>query len=374
VKVVVAGALANKPRNGGEAWVRLTWVLGLAALGFDVTFVEEISAEAETREAVTWFEETVGAFGLSGDAVLIRPDGSVVSGPEGFEVREALSEATLLVNISGTLRAPELAALPRRRAYVDLDPGYTQIWDAQGLLGDVLDRHEHLLTVGLAVGGPGSLVPTGGRSWRPVVPPALLDRWPGDVPVDDGAAVTTVASWRGGVGRAELDGRLLGQKAHQFRRFAEVPRHTGHRFLAALDIHPGDAADRELLRAGGWELADPRAVAGTPDAYAAFVRASSAEFSPAQGIYVETRAGWFSDRTAGYLASGRPALVQDTGLPDELRTGEGLVVFSDLDGAVAALAIVTRDLDRHRVAARRFAEEHLDAHRVLGDLMGALLP
>lgn len=381
--VVVAGALANKPHNGGEAWVRLSWALGLERLGFDVWLIEEISPESardaagrpvalERSENLGWFERVTARFGLRERSALVGSDGIWIAGPALDELEEIASEAALLVNISGNLTLDGVLRAPRRRAYVDLDPGYTQFWHAAGQLGDALERHDAHLTVGLAIGTGTCSVPTGGIGWRPVRPPALLDEWP-EGPAEDPSRFTTVGSWRGGYGRVEHDGHLLGQKAHEFRRLADLPDRVAATCEAALYIDPADEADRDALSAGGWQLTDPREVAGDPDAYREFIQGSGAELSTAQGIYVETGSGWFSDRTACYLASGRPAVVQETGLGDAIPTGEGLLTFRDADEAAAAVTTVASDYDRHAAAARRIAEEHLDARTVLTDALEEVL-
>ncbi|HEX4805278.1 MAG TPA: hypothetical protein VFU94_05200 [Conexibacter sp.] len=371
--VVLAGALANKPGNGGEAWVRLAWLLGLRALGVETWFVEQIDPACCGAEHVAWFERVVRRFELDPRAALIDDGGRVLSGPPAEALHDACARADLLLNVSGNLALEPLLALPRRRAYLDLDPGYTQLWHAQGALGDALHRHEELLTVGLALGSDACPLPLGGRRWRAVPPPVPLDEWPvASEPPARG--FTTVASWRGGYGRVEHAGRLHGQKAHEFRRFAQVPRDSGADCEVALDIHPGDGADAQRLADGGWRLADPRAVAGDPDAFRAYVQGSLAELSPAQGIYVETRCGWLGDRTSRYLASGRPAIVQATGLPPEWDQGEGLLTFATPQEAVAAVEAVRAEPERHARAARRLAEERLDAARVIGALLEELLP
>jgi hypothetical protein len=178
-----------------------------------------------------------------------------------------------------------------------------------------------------------------------------------------------VASWRGGYGRVEANGHLYGQKAHEFRRFVKLPELTGSNFEIALDIQPADAADGDLLRRHNWRLVDPTRVAATPDDFRCYVQQSAAEFSVAQGIYIETRSGWFSDRTTRYLASGKPALVQDTGFSPSLPSGEGLVVFADVDGAVAGVRAIQRDYETHAAAARAIAVEHFDSDKVLGRLL-----
>jgi len=372
---VLAGALANKPGNGGEAWVRLSWLLGLRQLGVETWFVEQIDAETLSNGAgrdIAWFEQVTGRFGFAERAALVRSDGAVVHGAPLEQLREALARADLLLNLSGNLALDELLRLPRRRAYVDLDPGYTQLWHAAGALGPALDRHEELLTVGLAIGRNGCRLPLGGRRWRGVPPPVPLEEWPTAEPAAT-PRFTTVASWRGGYGRVEHDGRLLGQKAHEFRRFANLPHESDATFEAALAIHPADRPDAERLLAGGWRLVDPQAVAGDPDAFRSYVQGSFAELSPAQGVYVETQCGWLGDRTTRYLASGRPAIVQATGLPPELPCGEGLLTFATPAEAVAAAEAVLSDPTRHARAARALAEQHFDAERVVGAVLADLV-
>lgn len=386
--VLVAGALANRPGNGGEAWVRLSWLLGLRRLGVEAWFLEQIDAEtcsdelgrpaAPERSAnLAWFEQVTRRFGWEERAALVESDGRVITGPAGINseaLREVAAGAELLINISGNLTADSLLPLPRRRAYLDLDPGYTQLWHSAGDLGESLLRHEELLTVGLGLGRGPTRLPLGELRWQPVPPPVVLAEWPAMATDGAGAArLTTVASWRGGYGRVEHDGHLYGQKAHQFRRFADLPQQSPATFEAALEIQPADLADAELLAERGWALVDPRAVAGDPDAFRRYVQSSAAEFSPAQGVYVETGCGWFGDRTTRYLASGRPAIVQDVALPPCIPLGEGLLAFRTPAEALACVEAIAGDYSRHARAARRIAEEHLDSDVVLGKLLEDLL-
>src|SRR5262249_38651161 len=155
---------------------------------------------------------------------------------------------------------------------------------------------------------------------------------------------------------------------HQWRAFLGLPRDTGLSFEAALDIDPADGADRDALESRDWLLVDPT-VAATPDSFREYVRGSGAEFSVAQGIYVKTRSGWFSDRTARYLASGRPALVQDTGFTRTLPAGEGLIAFATLEEAAAGARSIADDYQRHVEAARDIAKRHFDSDAVLADLL-----
>jgi hypothetical protein len=372
--IVVAGALANKPGNGGEAWVRLSWVRGLQRLGFDVRFVEAISQAAcvdatgrpatpERSVNTAYFREVVAAVGLQDQASLWLSEGGRLVG-DGDETLEGIAAAALLlVNISGHLADREVLRRFRRRAYIDIDPGYTQHWHLQGLLDGILEAHDAFFTVGLNIGRPGCSIPTAGFRWHPVLPPVVLDDWP--VAPRGGDRFTTVAAWRGGFGSLEVDGHRYGQKAHEWRRFMDLPARTGLRMEAALSIDAGDGADRQRLLGHGWELVDPGSVAPTPHAFREYVQGSWAEFSVAQGVYVETNSGWVSDRTVRYLASGKPALVQDTGAGRVLPTGEGLLTFGDLDEAAAGAAALASEYVRHTRSARQLAEEHFDSDRVL---------
>jgi hypothetical protein len=375
--VAVAGAVANKHRHGGSIWVRMSWAEALLALGFDVLFVEQIAAadcvdtagrpapfERSANAAV--FLATTAAFGLAGRAALVCADDGRTVGMDAGDLLDALGDATLLVNISGHLRwQPALDRLPVR-AYVDLDPGFTQIWHASGGDGAGLGGHELYFSVGANVGGDGWTLPANGVRWRPIRQPVVLDRWP----VAEGgfSGFTTVASWRGAYGRPAWRGREYGLKVHQFRRFAELPELTGLPFAIALDIHPQDGADAERLASNGWELRDPTAV-GDVDGFRRFVQRSGAEFSAAQGVYVETRSGWFSDRSVRYLASGRPVLVQDTGFADQLPVGEGIVPFRTLGEARSGARAIAADYERQRVAARRVAEDWFAPERALAPLL-----
>jgi hypothetical protein len=255
--------------------------------------------------------------------------------------------------------------------YFDDDPGYTQFWHASGDAGARLGGHEFYYTIGLNVGAPDCLVPTGGVPWRRTNPPVVLDDWP----VAPAAAAhgplrfTTVASWRGAYGAATFGGRTYGQKAHEFRTVIDLPRRAGQTFEVALDIHAGDAKDLAALRESGWVVVDPRGAAGTPELFGAYVRGSSAEFSVAQGVYVDTRSGWFSDRTTRYLASGRPALVQDTGFRRHVLCGEGLVSFSGPDEAAAGAERIARDYPAHCAAARAVAERYFDSDAVVARVL-----
>ena len=337
----VGGAMASKAGSGGEAWVRLSYALGLRRLGYEVRLIEE--APDASPEAVEYARRVAASFGLDYELA-----GSTDKGGD------------LLINVSGNVRSPALLGRFRRTAFVDIDPGFTQFWHEQGLAP--IPEHDVYFTIAANLGSATCPIPTCGIEWRPTRPPVVLDQWPA---ADGGFdRFTTIATWRSPFGRIEP----YGLKHHEWRKFMTLPGRTGLPFEAALHIHPGDAADRDALDAEGWRLVDP-AVAGDPERFREYVRRSGAEFSVAQGIYVETESGWFSDRTVRYLASGRPVLVQNTGLEGELPVGEGLLAFRTFEEAVAGAHAIVDEYERHVRAARAIAEEHFDSDQVLKRLL-----
>ena len=355
MRILLAGSVVRSCHQGGAVWAVLQWALGLRSLGHDVTLVEQLPgpATAEQRRYAALIECQTG----------VRP---VLLGGEGELSPSDLGRVDLVVNLSGVLRDPALLAAASRRLYVDLDPGFTQVWHAQG--ADVgLAGHDAYATVGLAVGRPGCRVPTLDRHWWPVLPPVALDRWRPGAGVTRWAA-TTVGHWRS-YGTLTHDGVRYGQRAHSVRRLWDLPGRSPLPLQLALGISPEETKDLAALDEHGWQRLDPQQVAASPQDYRAFVRGSAAELSIAKSGYVSSRSGWFSDRSACYLAAGRPVVAQDTGWSAVLPSGAGLLAYSDVDSAGAALEQVAAGHARHSRAAHEWAREHLDARLVLGRLL-----
>jgi hypothetical protein len=181
-------------------------------------------------------------------------------------------------------------------------------------------------------------------------------------------AWTTVGNWRG-YGSVEHEGVFYGQKAHSLRQFISLPRLTPERFVLAMAIHSDEIPDLEALTTNGWELVDPHRLAGTPDAYRRFIQGSKGEFGIAKSGYVLSHCGWFSDRSACYLASGRPVIAQETGFSSFLPAGKGLFAFEEAPDVLSAIEEVAADYHGNARAARLIAEEHFDSDHVLGGLL-----
>jgi len=373
VKIVFAGMVAADPAQGGATWAVLQYVLGLKHLGHDVCFVEPISplklrpvgTTLRRSDASRRFARIANAFGLTTSAALLLDGTTETVGMSYASLRRYVRDADVLVNVSGMLTDPALVEPVGRRVYLDLDPGFNQAWHCGGI--DMrFDAHTHFATVALAIGQAECRVPTCGRRWITTFPPVVLREWP-VAKRTTRAAFTTIANWRS-YGSVQHDGIFLGQKAHALRPLMGLPRKTRTPFALALAIHPSEP-DLASLRSNRWTLVDPRRVTGTPDRYRRFIRGSLAEFGIAKAGYVAMRTGWFSDRSACYLASGRPVLAQDTGLATVLSAREGLLTFASEAEAIAGLDSIQANYPRHREAARAIAEQHCDSNRVLSRLL-----
>jgi hypothetical protein len=369
LRILLSGMVAGDPRQGGASWAVLQYFAGLSELGHEVVLIEPVAAEAldPAGEVVRYFESLPF---LEGRAALLTRGGRETVGLPYAELLAFARGADLMINVSGMLRDEALLEAVPVRAFLDLDPGFNQVWQETGTeMG--FDRHTHCVTVGVQIGTEDCPIPTLGRHWSPTLPPVVLAHWPVAENVPRREAFTSVGHWRS-YGSIEYGGVHYGQRAHSLRRLFELPRRSEARFEVALGIHPDEVDDLRALRENGWGLLDPYEVSGAPGDYAAFVRGSKAELGVAKSGYVDSRSGWFSDRSASYLASGRPVVAQETGFGEGLPVGKGLLAFSTVDEAAAAIAEVEGDYDRHARAAREVAEEHLASRKVLPRLLERL--
>jgi hypothetical protein len=312
-----------------------------------------------------YFRDAVGRFGLGRSAAILNQGRWL--GLAGDTVRRAAEQADLLVDLSGVAAHEDFIAKIPVRLYVDLDPGFTQLWHVSGV--DVgLDNHTHYATVGQQLGTPACPIPDLGKAWIHVLPPVALEYWP-VAPAPRGAPLfTTVANWRT-YGSIEHNGLVLGDKVHSFREFVGLPKLAAVPMAVALTISHEDDGDRQALANGGWRVLDAARVVATPDAYQRFIRRSSAEIGIAKAGYIHGRTGWISDRSAAYLATGRPVIAQDTSKEGATPTREGLVMFRDLNESIELVERVRRDYQAHALAAREIAAGQLSSAVVLGQLL-----
>ena len=275
------------------------------------------------------------------------------------EVQRYAASADLFINLSGGswFWRDEYARIPHK-VFIDSDPAFTQlaIAKAEPWYVAFFQRFDRLFTFGANIGTRASPVATGDFTWHKTWQPITMDDWrPAREPRD---RFTTVMTWQ-----IESFADVGGNKDQEFVKFIALPSRTAQKFELAIN------GPQQLLRQHGWETVDAMQASRTPAAYREFIHASKAEFGVAKHTYVVNRSGWFSDRTECYLASGRPALVQDTGWTAHLPSGDGLLAFSTLDDAVAGIDRINADYARHARAALDVAHAHFDARAVLPRLL-----
>jgi hypothetical protein len=373
---MLSGMISADPHQGGAAWAVLQYAIGLRELGHDVLLVEPIPAGSVTPVGIPLdrshnarsFHDITARFGFDGRASLLCEATGETAGIPYQSIRRFANDCDVLLNISGMLTDRALLDPIPCRVYLDLDPAFNQMWHAYERIDMRFDAHTHVVTVGQSIGSPDCEVPTCGRSWIPTLPPVVLSHWPVMPLPERPFGWTTVGNWRA-YGSIHHNGVLYGQKAHAVRPLVELPRRISERLQVALTIADAEVHDLEALRAHGWRLVDPRDAAGTPDRYRLFIQSSRGEFGVAKSGYVASNSGWFSDRSACYLASGRPVVAQDTGFSRHLPTGEGLLTFSGLEDAVQAMHTVAADYPFHARRAREVAADCFRSDVVLRRLL-----
>jgi len=369
MRIILAGTI-GRSGLGGQAWASLQYLLGLRALGHEVCYLEDCG---DTTWVWNWEKEEwnyeldypaayvracLEPFGL-GDRWIYRTD----TGARGLPLEtfvEFCRGADLLILRAAPLWnwRPEYD-LPRRRAFIDVDPGFTQISIANGDQGlaDGIARCERRFTVGQRLGAPDCTAPTDGGPWLPTLPPVALAEWPWAE--GDATRFTAIIRWQG-FRDAQFGGASYGQRDRSFPRYLELPQRTAQKFRVAMM-----GTEPETLLQHGWEVERGEVISRTPASYREFIQQSRGEFSVPKHGYVAMRSGWISDRTVCYLASGRPVLIEDTGLAGCLPLGEGWVTFSDPESALAGVERINHSYERHRRAARKLAEEVFAAEKVL---------
>jgi hypothetical protein len=372
LRIVCSGHLVRYPL-GGHSWHHLQYLVGLQRLGHEVTFFEHYGwprscydpsrgvMDADPAYGVAYVQALLTPHGLDGRWSYLAEDGTT-HGLSRAELAAALRDADLYLCLSGINWIPEVEAC-RRRALVDTDPVFTQI-GAHGLAGP-LDRYHVRFTYGENVHRPGCDMPTAGARWLPTRQPVVPELWP-VTPGDPSAPWTSVLNWQG-LGERQHEGRIYGGKPREFEPYFPLPRTAHVPMELAIAGAPAPVAAR--LREGGWTLRDAADVTRTPASFQDYLRRSRAEFGVAKHAYVTTRCGWFSDRSTGYLALGRPVVAQDTGFSASVPCGKGLLAFRLPAEALAAMEALDRDYDGHCRAARAVVEECFDASLVLDELL-----
>jgi hypothetical protein len=369
--------VAQYPEGGGNFWVPLQYLLGLRDLGVDAWWLELLWTRGDPvrdRYNVETFRRYVADLGVADRVVLVFfPETTRTEPPGraqviGMDARELAARGRdgLLLNMAESVPAALRHAFGRTVLF-DLDPGPFQLWAREWGMG--VGAHDAHVTIGQHLGAPDSPVPLGGVDWHRVWPAVHLPAWP--VQQTRAERWTTVSQWWTNQ-YAFLDGDCYDcNKRTGFLAVLDLPARAPVPLELAANLHADEHEDRALLAGHGWRLVEPAVVAGTPQAFRAYVQGSRGEFSCAKPAYVKARAGWVSDRTVCYLASGRPCVVQATGAEAHLPASPGLRFFRDVGEAAEALAAVEADYAAAARAARALAEEIFATRVVVPQLLAA---
>ena len=365
----------------GVAWQVMHYLEGFRRLGHEVHYVEDSGSWPYDPEQDTISEDPLPALryvarhvarcGLERSWAYRNGVNGELHGMSERELAAVLARADVLVNVSGfTVLGEALSSIPAR-FYLETDPVLPQIQIAKGeqFTIDLLASHTHHFSYGENFGNPDCSVPIERFTYFPTRQPVVLDWWePASTDAAPDQAFTTIASWKQTTKDVEWQGRILTwSKDVQFAPYLDLPSRLSRPLEMSLAI--SDDPTVAKLRAAGWRIRPASPLSKDIDIYRAYICSSAGEFSVAKEQYTLTRSGWFSDRTATYLASGRPAVVQDTGFGRALPTGEGLLHFSTPDEAVAAIEEIGADYGRHARAARGIAEEYFSTDRVLSRML-----
>lgn len=381
VRVAVMGMMGRTP-FAGVAWQVLHHLEGLRRLGCEVSYIEDTGdwpydpvrneVTDDSSHPVGYIGRLMEWLGLPERWAYISPDGRA-HGPLGAQLPALYGRLDALVNLTGaTVLGEQHLAVPTR-LYLETDPVLAQVEVARGerFTIELLEAHTHHFTYAENLGAPDCPVPVGRFDYRSTRPPVIVDWWRGDGAAGPaGDRFTTVSSWEQRGKDAEWRGETYHWSKHrEFMKVIDLPRRVSRPLELALASDDEDVLG--MLRSHGWRVIDGVELSRDIGRYRHYIRASGAEFTVAKDQYVRLRTGWFSDRSACYLAAGRPVVTQDTGFGCAIPTGEGLLAFTTVDDAAAAIEAVASDPRGHSTAAGELADEHFAAERVLGELMAA---
>jgi hypothetical protein len=379
-RVLIFGLIARMPM-AGIAWQALHYLEGFRRCGYDAYYVEDCwewpyDAERDTATddptfTVDYLAKLMRWAGFDGRWVYRGPTREVF-GVSAEAYGRLLREADGLVNVTGGTELLEEHLRVPVRIYLETDPVLPQIALARGdgYTWEMVRAHTHHFTFAEAYGAEECEIPVVDVAYQPTRQPVVIDWWStGEGVLPDAAPFSTIATWnQAGEKDVEWNGRtLVWSKHEQFMKFLDVPRLSP--WPMELAITTANAGVRELLAENCWSVADAWALSRKILPYRDYIVAARGEFSVAKGQYTDVCSGWFSDRSACYLAAGKPVLLQATGFERILPTGRGLFAFSTSDEVGAAMEEIERDYEGHSRAAREIADEHFAAERVVGGMM-----
>jgi hypothetical protein len=385
LRIIVAGMAAQYP-VGGVAWDYLQYVIGLARLGHDIVYHEDTWCwPYHPRRRTMTDDPAYSAAYLRDFFDRYAPEladrwhylhlHETSCGMSRAAFDEFARSADLFINVSGASLFPDALSPHCLKVFIDSDPGYNQIiLSERPSWSENVERwcagvhaHDRHFTYAENFGAADCPMPAAGIAWRKTRMPVVTDLWsPHRERITPASLWSTVMTWNVFKGKLEYRGIEYHGKAAEFAKIADLPRLTGRNFRIAVG---GTEAPLAELAASGWTAEDGPSATLTPQDYQDYLAASRGEVSIAKQVYVALRTGWFSTRSACYLAASRPVVVQDTGFSNILPVGRGLHAFTTADEAAAAIEAVEGNYEAETKAARDIALAHFDAHSVLSRLI-----
>ncbi len=383
-KIIVMGFMGNCP-IAGVIWQHIHYIVGLQELGHEVYYIEDsaripynpvtFQTDGDTTYAGEVLDALAKRYGFDGRwSFCPRYQNDPAAGTLGLSlarIRELYREADAILNVCGSQEFNEDLLQSERILYVESDPGVEQIKVDQGNQGtlDYLNRHHALFTFGENIGAPEFPVPLHGLKWLPTRQPVVTSLWHTEGYPAEGAVFTSIANWSTS-GKKDIQWKgenYLWSKSLEFIKFSPAPVASGESFQLATDIK--NEEERELFLSQDWSLVLPHLLSSDYDSYVRYIQASKGEFTVAKDQYVRLNAGWFSDRTACYLASGRPAITQETGFTKHYGNTGGLFAYSTIAEIVEAVREINSDYKKHCRLAYELACEVFEARKVLASLL-----
>jgi hypothetical protein len=380
MKIVVLGYIVRAPL-GGLAWHHFQYFLGLNALGHDVLFVEDSDDFPGCYNPSTYTTTTDPTYGIEFIENLFRRydvqqhwsyndvHAKRWYGQQEAVVKQFCSHADIVLNLSAVNPLREWWHKVPVRVYVDTDPGFTQIRHLQehDSMVQALE-HTHHFTFGENFGKAGCTIPDDGLKWRPTRQPIYLPAWKVQV-APNYSRWTTVMQWDSYKVR-EYNGEAYGMKSTSFKEFMNLPLLVP---TETLELAIGGAnSPLDEMNTNGWKTISSLIPTHTPSSYQQYIAESKGEWTIAKSGYVMSRSGWFSERSACYLATGKPVITQDTGFTDFISGNEGLLAFSSAEEAAEQLRHVSADYKHHCLQARSIVEAEFESGTVLEKLLMSL--
>ena len=380
LKIVLLGIMSRMP-FGGLVWGSIQYIVGFERLGHEVYYVEAHGSTPRTfvekpgddpwARAADFVDNVMRRLDLGDRWAFHAVHDNRHFGMSDVQLKQLYASADLIINLHGATLPHDEHCATGRLVYLDTDPVEVQI-EADRQTPAVLaflNRHSAFYTWALNYARPDCGVPvTAAFDFRPTPPPIVPDFWESPSGNGAGPLMTTIGNWRQDNCDLTYQGDVYRwSKHHEFLKFIDLPRRTSQAFELALSSLPNN--DRDLLERHGWRVRDAVGFSRDLDLYRAYIVGSRGEFTVAKDRNVRLRSGWFSERSASYLAAGRPVITQDTGFGSVLPTGQGLFAFSTMEEALEAVREIDGDYARHSRAARRIACEHFGYDVVLPKLL-----